>query len=314
MSGTYKADRIWWVSQLDRLLLSPPAWKELKRRWPGALRTYLIAEVGASFVSPLRNALTREPMSKLDCAKAFVRMARYLGHNDSLFGAGAVKYQYWSDSKALALKRRMPEVADRYEFSRLPKAWLPELAKEAESLGVDFMCTTYMKEDIATVAPYVKAFKIASFEAQVWEFIEAHLSYDKPIFISTGLTTEVELINLVEYRTTHPQIKLLHCVSAYPCPYNEVNLAIIQKYGLDGYSDHTGSPITGACAVMAGASIIEVHIRSEFTPNTNPDYPHSLDPETFEQYVSNIMVAEELLGSGQKLTQPAEAANRQYMA
>ena len=70
----------------------------------------------------------------------------------------------------------------------------------------------------------------------------------------------------------------------------------------------------GACAVMAGAAIIEVHVRSEFTATTNPDYPHSLYPAQLQQYVENVMVAEWAKGTSTKMTQPSEAPNRKYLA
>ena len=309
-------DGVWWTDQLDTLMLPSAPWKShpIRGCWPS--RTYTIAEVGASWITPLRNPGTGASMTPLEAAKAFVWMARYRGHHDAGKGANAVKFQYWSDSDKLAGKRRMPEFADRYERSRLPANFLPLLAKEAASIGMDFICTTYMMEDIAAVAPYVRAFKIASFEVLDVPFIEAHLPYDKPIYLSTGLTTAAELGRLLWLRKNlgRERLKLLLCTSAYPCPYGQVNLQAIRHYDLDGLSDHTGHPMTGALAVCAGARTIEMHIRSEFTRDDNPDYPHALAPDDFDAYLTNIDLAEELLGDGEKVTMPAEAANRQYMA
>lgn len=308
-------DRLWWVNQYDRLALSEPQWKKFKSVWIHARRTYVTAEVGASWIEPIGNALTGEPLPPLERAKVFVEYAKSGGHHDPDYGASAVKFQYWSNSQKLAAKRRMPKYAERYERSRLPAEWLPILSALAKQRQMDFLCTTYVLEDIPIVAPYVSAFKVASFEVMDFAFLEAHLPYKKPIFLSVGLTTADELKKILAFRAKvgFDRLKLLHCVSAYPCPLDQVNLSVIRQYDLDGFSDHTGCPIMGALAVLAGAKMIEVHIRSEFGMD-NPDYPHSLPPDDYQTYLDNILIAEAVIGKKKKITQPAEADNRQYMA
>ena len=203
-----------------------------------------------------------------------------------------------------------------YERYRLPAEWIQPLAEEANQWGMDFLCTTYLTEDIPVVAPWVTAFKIASCDALDEEFFEAHLRYEKPIYMSVGLLTEAELESVLARREKvgRAQLKLLYCVSAYPCPVDDINLSAITRYDLDGFSDHTANPLMGALAYMAGARIIEAHIRRNATPPDNPDYPHALDHYGWTAYVQNIRTAERALGSGEKLTQPSEAALRRFLA
>ena len=245
--------------------------------------------------------------NSLPIAKALIDMVKEAGAN-------AVKFQYFHSGKDVAARRKAPQFAEMYERYRMPMDWLPILHDYATKRGVAFICTTYMDEDIEVVAPYVNAFKIASLESMNTAFIEKHLTYGKPIYISTGVLTHDELLRLVALRSQHRQIRLLHCVSAYPCPASQVHLSVIRRYGLDGFSDHTGHPCMGALAYMEGARIFEAHIRHELTTDKNPDYPHALSRLHWLEYTMNIHTAELALGTNTKETQPDEAMYRQYMS
>ena len=223
-------------------------------------------------------------------------------------GANAVKFQYWSDSKALARARHDANLEAFYEPYRMPQSWLAVLKAEADLQHLDFLCTVYLASDIQYVAPLVAKFKIASPDALNLPFITAHRQYEKKIIVSVGMLTEAELD---EVSTEYTR---LHCVSAYPCPLEQVNLGAIRQYDLDGFSDHTGDPCMGAWAYLAGANVLEVHVRAEDTKKTNPDYPHALSPPLLKAYIANVRQAQEAWGSGVKITQPAEADTRKYMA
>lgn len=224
--------------------------------------------------------------------------------------ANAVKFQYWSDSLALATRRHDVTLYEQYEPYRMPAEWLPVLAEMAHVYHLDFLCTVYMPQDIPTIAPFVDKFKVASFDALDGAFLEAHRPYDKTIIMSVGMLTDIEVgsINLEGIGS------LLHCVSSYPCPMEQVNLGAIRANRLNGFSDHTGHPMMGAWAYLAGANIIETHVRGDFTKPDNPDYPHALSPLLLRTYIANIREVELAWGDGIKHTMPAEAANRKYMA
>lgn len=250
---------------------------------------YVIAEAGSCHDGSLDKALKLVKISK-DC------------------GANAVKYQWWSDSRALAIRRHDESLYSKYEPYRMPDWWLPTLKAEADALGIDFMCTCYTEQDIATIAPFVKQFKVASFDVLDKEFISAHEQYNKPVIVSCGMLNRNDNIYSI------PSSKFLHCVSSYPCPLEQVNLGVIRNLDLDGFSDHTGDPMMGAWAFLAGAGIIETHFRLDDTAATNPDFPHALSPLLLKAYVKNIRLAELAWGTGEKITQPSEAENRRYMA
>ena len=229
-------------------------------------------------------------------------------------GADCVKFQFYSSPERLAERRRMgADAVETYRRYQLPAAWLPTLADYAQRQGLEFMCTAFLPEDIAVVAPFVSRFKVASLECQDAAFIERHLEYGKPVIVSTGCTDQAALGRLHAQRAAAPagQISLLHCIAAYPAPPEDLNLAVIAQEHLDGFSDHSRHVFTGAFAVMAGGGrtrILEVHFRlpENGTEPGNPDFPHSLDPWQLGEYVRFARHAETALGDGVKRPMPSE--------
>jgi len=249
------------------------------------MSTFIIAEAGS----------THE--QSLDRAYSLAVVARDAG-------ADAVKYQYWS-SPAHMRERRHVEGKTAYLKGSLKKEWLDYLHDEVWELGIEFMCTVYLPEDIPVIAPYVKRFKVASFESADREFIEAHRKYGKELIVSTGMGQN--------WGDDHIWgDSRLHCVSAYPCPPEQANIAAVHTGGFAGYSDHTHDILTGALAVAAGARILEVHFRLDDTDPASPDYATALPPGQLKDYISLVRKAELMMGDGIKRPQPAEAEMMKY--
>lgn len=176
-----------------------------------------------------------------------------------------------------------------------------------------------LPEDVPIIAPFVQFHKVASFEAGDEEFLEAHRYLVRPVFISSGMMGIVELYRTgrwLIFNRQHPMDALLHCISAYPCPVDQLCLRAIGQIRNQmirpGFSDHSGLAFTGALAVAAGAEVIEVHIRLDDADLKNPDYPHALPPRKLRQYVENIRITEAAMGDGIKRLMPAEEAMRRF--
>ena len=97
------------------------------------------------------------------------------------------------------------------------------------------------------------------------------------------------------------QLALLHTCSAYPAPYNELNLNIIttlkQIFNIPiGYSGHEYNYIPTIAAVALGASIIERHITLD-KGMWGTDQSSSLESSELEQMVKNIRLVEKCMGS-----------------
>jgi sialic acid synthase SpsE len=244
-------------------------------------RTFVIAEAGSSHDNDLQKAYRL-----IEAAKGC--------------GADAVKFQ-WTSSAAAMAQRRGLKSSDAYvmylAYLQKPVSWLESLKAHADKVGILFMCTTYLIEDIKEVAPLVPYFKVSAFEAEWREFISAHCHFEKAIFISVN--------DGMKRLTFCHDTNYLYCVSKYPTKMEDLWLRRMKPN--DGLSDHTGNVLSGALAVARGAPCVEAHIRLHDTDPKNPDYGHSLiatplsehrydaSHYQFSEYVRNIREAERAL-------------------
>jgi N,N'-diacetyllegionaminate synthase len=230
-------------------------------------------------------------------------------------GADGVKWQWVSSPERLARRRRAGDYVAAYRAIAFPRDWLPGLRAETEGAGLEFLCTAYLPEDLPVLAPLVRAFKAASFEAADGRFLRAVLEYRQPVLVSTGMMTAAEVVAIP---VLPPGSAVLHCVSAYPAPRDQLNLRAVatlralRPRDRIGYSDHSAWPGAGALAVAVGAEVLEVHYRLETTPADNPDRPAALGPAELAEYVAQVRTAEAALGTGIKSPQPAEAVMHRY--
>lgn len=183
-------------------------------------------------------------------------------------GADAVKFQLCSNYDKLGEKRK---TVIEYPFS-IQLDWIPYLHEYCGE-RIEFMVSTYLTEDVKVVAPWVKRFKIASYECNDEEFVHENLLYDKPV-LRSGYN--------------------VYCVAKYPCPDNEAHLWDLITHM--GFSDHTQNPLSGAIAVARGAEYIETHIKLNDTTDKCPDFAVARSPEEVHTYIQNIRQAEILLG------------------
>jgi sialic acid synthase SpsE len=227
-------------------------------------------------------------------------------------GADAIKLQWTSSAEKMCERRNAPQYRDSYELLQFPVQCHEGFKAECDRQGIEYLCTVYLPEDIPTIAPFVSRFKISSFESPDAKFFAEHLPYRKPIIVSTGMMSPAEVLWYVKHRDHGADLSLLHCVSAYPTPMSEMNLAAIWRYSLDGFSDHSRLLQAGGLAVAAGARIVETHVRPEGADPEGADYAHSFTPSELAQYVTNIRRAEEMMGTGFKRCQPSEESMRRY--
>jgi N,N'-diacetyllegionaminate synthase len=274
------------------------------------MSTYVIAEIGSCHDGDLVNA-----MRLVDAAKAA--------------GADAVKAQFWSDADKLADRRKVPkQYRELYQRYQVPQEWLTDIWRSCYEQQIDFMCTAYLPEDVAVVAPHVKHFKIASFEAEATDLLDAHLPFidrdivdrrPRLVYVSMGMGASVDtVVRHLAHGSRAQRVRFLLCTSSYPAPVETLNLRRFWPCRdwteMDGLSDHSPPhhTWTGALAVAAGAEAIEAHLRLDATNPRNPDAPHAMTPPQFADYVRNIRFAEVCLSDGRETAFAAEAAMAAY--
>jgi N-acetylneuraminate synthase len=153
-----------------------------------------------------------------------------------------------------------------------------------ESIGIDYLCTPFSAAAADILDDMgVLAFKTGSGELTNIPLITHIASKGRPMIISTGMALVDEIRETVDaVKATGTPFALTHCVSAYPCPYNRVNLHNIPRYRdlFDvpvGLSDHSIGIYTSLGAVALGACIIEKHYTLDKL-QSGPDHAVSLEP------------------------------------
>lgn len=208
-------------------------------------------------------------------------------------GADCIKFQWTSDPRKMEQRRNVSEGS--YDILTWPEKWIRFIATYCEEFEIEFMCTVFLPEDVAILNPYVKRWKVASLERNSTELLKTMEDTGKPIIVSCGASDAK--------RGVHAN---LHCTASYPAPPEQLNLSVIEKYGYEGYSDHSCNILTGALTVACGAKIIEVHFKLDSTSDDNPDYAHSLYGKELKRYISAIRQAEVMLGDGIKKIEKCE--------
>jgi len=251
----------------------------------------------------------------LDRCLAFVDKAAEIG-------CGAVKYQLFKIKELFA-----PEILARSERHRqreaweLPVAFLPTLAARCRDAGIQFACTPFYLEAVEELLPHVDFYKIASYELLWDDLLTACARTRKPVVLSTGMATLDEIRRAVEVLRSGgcSDLGLLHCVSGYPAPLGECNLAAIETLRRAcncpvGWSDHTVNPGVIHRAVHRwGASIVEFHLDLD---GTGDEYKtgHCWLPDQIQPVIEAVQSALEADGNGEKVPAPSELADRDWRA
>ncbi len=230
-------------------------------------------------------------------------------------GADAVKLQtYTADSLSLNCDNEYFQIHGGlwdgmteyklYEEASTPWEWQPKLKELAESLGMECFSSPF---DAASVE-FMKdcgmpAYKVASYEINDIPLIRKIAALHKPVILATGIAylEDIERAMRICREEGNEEVMLLKCVSAYPTPYEDINLAMIPTLAktfdcLTGLSDHSMGSAVAAGAVPLGIRMVEKHLTLR-RADGGPDGAFSMDPEEFKQMVEHIRIVEKALGS-----------------
>ena len=190
-----------------------------------------------------------------------------------------------------------------YEKAYTPWEWQPKLQKIANEMGLDFFSSPFDFTSVDFLEEMeVPAYKIASFEITDIPLIRKVASLGKPVIISTGIAelSDIELAVKTCRAAGNEDIVLLKCCSAYPTPYEDINLRTMENLGktfdcVYGLSDHTMGDAVAVASVAMGAKIIEKHLTLR-RADGGVDSAFSMEPEEFRHMVDSIRIAEKAIG------------------
>jgi pseudaminic acid synthase len=229
-------------------------------------------------------------------------------------GADAVKLQTYTpetmtidhDGPGFKIKGGLWDGRQLYELYReaqTPWKWHPDLFEHAKKVGITCFSTPFDPSAVDFLETLgTPAYKIASFEIVDTPLIRYAAKTGKPLVISTGMAEESEIEEAARAARDSDKggLALLHCISAYPAPAEEANLARIPALASHydcpiGLSDHTLGTEIAVAAVVLGAAIIEKHLTLA-RADGGPDAAFSLEPGEFQTLVKSARLAHAAIG------------------
>lgn len=196
-----------------------------------------------------------------------------------------------------------------------------EVLDHCKDVDIDAFATPWDLPSLEVLAGYgVPALKIASADMTNHTLLRAAAAEHLPMLVSTGMSTEDEILGSVEVlRRAGAQFALLQCQSTYPAPFKDVNLRYMDRLAElgncpVGYSGHERGYHVPIAAVARGAHIIEKHFTIDKTLEGN-DHQVSLLPQEFTEMAARIREIETALGSdAARAVSTGEMMNRANLA
>lgn len=164
--------------------------------------------------------------------------------------------------------------------------------EQCRSAGIKPLTTAFSRSRIAFLATLgFDAVKVASYDCASEPFLTALKPHFGHIYVSTGATLDSEIERAAEILSDH-SFTLLHCVTIYPTPLNEMHLLrlnFLRRLTRSvGFSDHSLVARDGikasAVALLQGADVVERHF-TVLPPEGTRDGPVSINPKQLRELV-----------------------------
>jgi N-acetylneuraminate synthase len=179
-----------------------------------------------------------------------------------------------------------------------------EIDKYCKEKGIEWFASAWNLESQKFLKQFdLKHNKIASAMIVYDDLLQAVASERKHTFISTGMTTEDDIMNAIKiFQSENCPFELMHCISTYPMNDEDANLNAIktlrEKYNCNvGYSGHEVGLAVSYAAAALGITSLERHITLDHAMYGS-DQPASVEPSGFRTLVGAIRKIEQAMGDG----------------
>lgn len=276
------------------------------------LPVYVVGEIGINHNGDreiLRELIREAAKAKFDAVKFQKRTVDVVYREDQLLEP---RKSPWGTTNG-ALKYRLELALEDYAF----------IDEECARLGLQWFASCWDPASVDFIERFhPPCYKIASPCATDIELLEKTCDTGKPIILSTGMLTGLEMtraMNLIRARGN--PLVLMHCVSAYPAPEGSLNLRLIANYrdafGVPiGYSSHESWSTAGRLAIPLaiglGARMIERHVTID-NHMFGSDQAASSEPWETKQIMDAIRATELMLGDGFKRVRHCELPHRKKL-
>lgn len=282
----------------------PRTGHDLVAEYHADLRCQVIAEIGVNHDGSLEQA-----MDLIDAARQA--------------GADAVKFQTFHAEQLASSKApraRYQEEADDSDSQldmlkrlELGPDEFREVSKHCDHVGIEFLSTPFDLESAMFLCGLgVRRFKIGSGDLTNTLLLRKVASFRLPVILSTGMATTSEIeeaLDILDHRGA-PEVTLLHCISRYPTPVEDLQLLEIPRLRQSferrvGFSDHSVGCEAAFVARALGATVIEKHLTLD-RELSGPDHAASSDPDGLADLIRGLRQTERMLGSAQRVFHPEE--------
>jgi N-acetylneuraminate synthase len=262
-----------------------------------------------------------------------VEIAKQLIEGAAEAGADAVKFQKRTAELCVPkdqwnLERDTPwgrmtyiEYRRRIEFG---KDEYTEIDNFCKALGIDWTASCWDEPSVDFMEHFnPKFYKMASASLTDISLLQKARSTGRPLMISTGMSSNEEIIAAVEAVGTHdavgnPNLLIAHSTSTYPCQIDELNLKMIHTLKNNypstpiGYSGHETGLAPSMAAIAIGATFLERHITLD-RAMWGTDQAASVELTGLGRLVRDIRDIERALGDGVKRVYDSELGPRQKL-
>jgi len=227
-------------------------------------------------------------------------------------GANAIKFQHHLPYEEMLPDTPMSDNFDEPLFEFLQKYALTldqhkALEQHCHKIGIQYLCTPFSWTAAQEINDIVPAFKIGSGEMTDIPTLTRISQLNKPMIISTGMSSYEEIDRTYQALTSlNTPLALMNCLSEYPPVYEDLNLGVISEMikrfpnAVIGHSDHTPDLYTCFAAVSLGARILEKHVILD-KAQPGPDQSVSIEFDDLAKLVEGARKIEVSLGSEKKV-------------
>ena len=217
--------------------------------------------------------------------------------------ADAVKFQIFKSTELIS--KQSQDWIERLSSREMSIDDYAKVKEYADSKGILFFLTAH---DVPSLHETKKldlpCYKIGSGEVGNPSFFKEVGRIGKPVIFSTGMYEEPDIFLALDSLQSVGcrEVGLLHCVTSYPTPVQDINLSKLTLLesmfeGPVGYSDHAETWDIAASSVLLGAKIIEKHITLERDIPNAQDWKVSCMPDELIEFVASVRRLEQSLGS-----------------
>lgn len=280
---------------------------------------FLIADISLN----LFDFANQENISLMESAIFLIDEAKSCGVDGVLFQSYTSENLISQDSAAfdeLYIESQNDYFDSLKKYDKLTVDEYRQLSEYCREIGVVFLSTPNDFESVDYLNEFMDIYNISSSDLTNLPFIKHVAGKNKPILLSTGGATIVEIkqaVKAIEDVSTS-DVVIMHSVLSFPTKYEDANLLMIKdlaeyfpEYEI-GYSDHTmpdKNMMVLTTAFNYGATVLEKHFTFDKKMDSL-DSSYAMDGDDVINFKRNILFLSKINGRRNKQPLICESLTR----